>query len=58
MNSYSKITELVEMMREDVEKFFIKGNKSAGTRVRTACQDLKKLSQELRVEVQESKKTN
>lgn len=58
MNTYSKISELVEMMKDDVEKFFVKGNKSAGTRVRTACQDLKKLSQELRVEVQESKKTN
>ena len=55
--NYNKIVALVELMKEDVDKFFDKGNKSAGTRVRTACQDLKKLAQELRVDVQDAKKT-
>lgn len=57
MENYNKIVALVELMKEDVDKFFDKGNKSAGTRVRTACQDLKKLAQELRVDVQDAKKT-
>jgi hypothetical protein len=57
MENYNKIQSLVESMAKDVEAFYVKGNKSAGTRVRTACQDLKKLSQELRVNVQETKNT-
>ena len=38
----------------DVEKFE-QGNKSAGTRIRKAMQDIKNLAQEVRVEVQEIK---
>ena len=38
----------------DVEKFH-QGNKSAGTRVRKAMQDIKNIAQEVRVEVQEMK---
>jgi hypothetical protein len=55
MESYEKIVQLIESMKENVDKFFSKGNKSAGTRVRTQCQDLKKLAQELRIEVQNAK---
>ena len=40
-----------------MEAFYVKGNKSAGTRIRTACQDLKKIAQDLRVNVQETKNT-
>jgi len=57
MENYNKIVALIELMKEDVDKFFEKGNKSAGTRVRTACQDLKKLAQELRMDVQDAKKS-
>ena len=56
MENYEKIVALVEAMKENMDKFFVKGNKSAGTRVRTQCQDLKKLAQELRLDVQNSKK--
>lgn len=55
MENYTKIQELVENMKKDIDSFYEKGNKSAGTRVRSACQELKKLAQELRVNVQESK---
>ena len=48
-------TEIVNLP-EDVSKFFERGNNSAGTRVRKAMQELKKLAQELREEVQEAKK--
>jgi hypothetical protein len=57
METYEKIKELVAGMEKDMEAFYGKGNKSAGTRVRTACQDLKKLAQDLRVNVQETKNT-
>jgi hypothetical protein len=55
MENYAKLVELVENMRSDVEAFYIKGNKSAGTRVRSVCQEIKKISQDLRTNVQETK---
>jgi hypothetical protein len=55
MENYEKIVQLIESMKENVDKFFAKGNKSAGTRVRTQCQELKKLAQELRIDVQNAK---
>lgn len=58
MENYEKLVALVESMRENVDKFFAKSNKSAGTRVRTQCQELKKLAQELRLDVQNAKKTS
>lgn len=57
METYEKIKALLEQTQSDVEKFFSKGNSSAGTRVRQAMQELKKLAQELRAEVQEKKNT-
>ena len=57
MEIYNKILTLVAIAKEDVEKFYVKGNKSAGTRIRKHMQELKSLAQELRVDVQESKKT-
>lgn len=56
MELYNKIVALIEVAKEDVEKFYVKGNKSAGTRVRKHMQDLKALAQELRLDVQNSKK--
>jgi len=39
-------------LKEDFEKFFVKGNKTAGTRIRRVMQELKKYSQEVRNDVQ------
>lgn len=52
---FSKIETLVRDAREDVVKFYSKGNSAAGTRVRKHMQELKKLAQELRVDVQSHK---
>lgn len=55
------LTEEVEVdgkkfnLKEDFEKFFIKGNRTAGTRIRKMMQEIKKLSQEIRNDVQEYK---
>ncbi len=54
----SRIDELKGLMtglEEDLVKFYDKGNKAAGTRARKQLQDLKKLSQEIRIEIQEKK---
>lgn len=55
MEVFEKIKSLLAECEEDVVKFYEKGNKAAGTRVRKAMQDLKKLAQDLRVDVQNNK---
>lgn len=56
METLKQIKELTESLSVDTEKFY-KGNKSAGTRARKSCQELKALLQQLRVEIlDESKK--
>lgn len=52
---YEQLKALVAGLEEDVEKFYKKHNKAAGTRVRKAMQELKNLAQEIRVDVQERK---
>jgi hypothetical protein len=56
MKTYNEIVALIEATKEDIDKFFVKGNKSAGTRIRKNMQDLKTLAQQLRVDVQDIKK--
>ncbi|NTW49604.1 MAG: histone H1 [Chlorobiales bacterium] len=57
MNRYQELKSMVQAMEEDFQKFYEKGNKSAGTRVRKHMSDLKNLAQKIRVEVQEMKTT-
>ena len=55
------LTEEVEIdgkkfnLKEDFEKFFVKGNKTAGTRIRRMMQEIKKVAQEVRTDVQDYK---
>lgn len=54
----SRIDEVKGLMSElelELDKFYNKGNKAAGTRARKALQELKKLSQEIRLEIQDMK---
>ena len=44
-------------LKDDFEKFFIKGNKTAGTRIRKFMQILRRTSQEIRNDVQDYKKS-
>lgn len=55
MERYLKLKGIVLGVEEDFSKFYEKGNKAAGTRVRKALQEIKELSQEIRKEVQEKK---
>ncbi len=58
----SLLTEEIEIdgkkydLKEDFEKFFIRDNKTAGARVRKVLQELKKLANEIRNDVQDIKK--
>ena len=55
MNNFSKLKDLVMSMEDDFEKFYDKKNAAAGTRVRKGMQDLKMMSQAVRLEVQNMK---
>ncbi len=68
MEYLDKYDELVKLLTEDFEldgkkvnlkddfdKFFVRSNKTAGTRIRKIMQEVKKLSQEIRTDVQEYK---
>jgi hypothetical protein len=55
MKRYGQVRGLVESLESDFEKFYDKGNQAAGTRVRKGMQELKNLSQQIRVEVQTMK---
>jgi hypothetical protein len=66
LDKYDKLieilTEEVEIdgkkfnLKDDFEKFFIRSNRTAGTRIRKVMQELKKLTQEVRDDVQDFKK--
>ncbi len=58
MELYHKLKHLVSEMENDFQKFYEKGNNAAGTRIRKSMQDLKKLAQEIRAEVQDKKKAD
>ena len=51
---FDELQDTVNDCQTDVIKF-VDGNNSAGTRVRKAMQNIKKLAQEVRVEVQDQK---
>ena len=50
MRSFDELVEVLEAVKPDVEKAD-RGNKAAGTRVRSAMQQLKKAAQEVRKEI-------
>jgi hypothetical protein len=58
MEKYNKLKEFVLSLEHDVGKFYEKGVNDAGTRLTVSMQDLKKLAQELRMEVFTRKKNN
>ena len=53
-NLFDDLQNAVNDCQTDVTKF-IEGNNSAGTRVRKAMQVVKKLAQDIRIEVQDQK---
>ncbi len=55
MSQFSDLKDSVDALEEDFSKFYDKGNKAAGTRVRKAMQELKTMAQDIRLDVQEKK---
>ncbi|MBX3101910.1 MAG: histone H1 [Bacteroidetes bacterium] len=54
-NPFNELKDSLLEMESDFQKFFDKGNKAAGTRVRKGLMDLRNRMQEIRKEVQEAK---
>ncbi|MGI9175903.1 MAG: histone H1 [Rhodothermales bacterium] len=54
-SKFEELRDYVADMERDFEQFYEKGNKAAGTRVRKGMQDLKKMAQDIRTEVQDRK---
>ena len=55
METFKEIKSLIDNTEEDIEKFYVKGNKAAAVRIRKSMQEIKNLAQKLRVHVQETK---
>ncbi|MEX2574305.1 MAG: histone H1 [Balneolaceae bacterium] len=55
MSRISQMKDLVDQLETDLVKFYEKENKAAGTRARKTLQEIKKVSQEIRLEIQEKK---
>jgi len=56
------LTEEIEIdgkktsLKEDYDKFFVRGNKAAGTRIRKFMQIIRRVAKEIRTDVQDYKK--
>ena len=55
MEKFEQIKNLILGLEDDFDKFYDKSNQAAGTRVRKGMQDLKNISQGIRLDVQEMK---
>ncbi len=55
MGRFEELQQLLADFKKDFDKFYEKGNKSAGTRVRKHMNELKRKAQEIRMEVQQMK---
>jgi hypothetical protein len=55
MSRFDDIKNVITSVEDDMSKFYDKGNKAAGTRARKGLQELRKLAQEVRLEIQDMK---
>lgn len=56
MERFEDLKAKLAEIEAEAEKFYTKGNKAAGTRLRKGLQEVKNLAQEIRVDVSEKKK--
>ena len=55
MNHFEELMQSVRNLEHDFEKFYIKGQAAAGTRLRKGLSELRKQCQEVRKNIQEVK---
>ena len=56
LEKIDELRSLIDSLRSEYEKFELKGNAVAGTRVRKLLQDIKSGAQEIREAIQERKR--
>lgn len=52
---FERLQNFVNGLQDDFDKFYVKENKAAGTRIRKSMQELKSIAQDIRVEIQTKK---
>ncbi len=55
MDRYKQLVDMVKSYEKDYRKFYEKGNKTAGIRLRKHMQELRSYAKDIRDEVQEIK---
>jgi len=55
MDKYESLIQSVKNLETDFEKFYVKAQAAAGTRLRKGLSDLRKQAQEVRRDIQEVK---
>jgi hypothetical protein len=55
MNQFEILFKHIKNLEDDFIRFYDKGNKTAGTRIRKGMQDLKVMAQKIRKDVQDIK---
>jgi len=55
MQQYESLMQAIREMESDFEKFYVKGQAAAGTRLRKGLSQLRKNAQEMRKGIQELK---
>jgi hypothetical protein len=58
MNQFDSLYKHIKGLEDDFVKFYDKGNKTAGTRIRKGMQALKELAQTIRLDVQNRKNSS
>lgn len=56
MEKLNELKQLIASIEADSEKFFEKGTKIAGVRVRKGLQEIKRVAQEMRIEISQAAK--
>jgi hypothetical protein len=51
MEKFAKLKTLLNLIETDADKFYNKGNKAAGIRLRSGLNQIKKLAQEMRQDI-------
>ena len=57
LSSYQTLLSQVESLKKDFEKFYLKGNKRSGARIRAGLQVIKAEIKTIRDEIQDIKKS-
>lgn len=55
MEKFNSLSEILDGMKSDLEKFYQKGQNAAGTRLRKSLNDLRKKAAEIRKDIQDER---